>query len=115
MKLFLVFLLLLSLVGSSAAVAESASMLPDLPDKLPVEYKRTMKEGGGTVEKITYPSKDYTGDGAEVTKKALVYLPAGYSADQQYDLLVLCHGIGGSENEWGFLNPNCVGKNTVVK
>ena len=79
MKLFLVFLLLLSLVGSSAAVAESASMLPDLPDKLPVEYKRTMKEGGGTVEKITYPSKDYTGDGAEVTKKALVYLPAGYS------------------------------------
>ena len=113
MKLFLVFLLLLSLVGSSAAVAESASMLPDLPDKLPVEYKRTMKEGGGTVEKITYPSKDYTGDGAEVTKKALVYLPAGYSADQQYDLLVLCHGIGGSENEWGFLNPNCVGKNTV--
>ena len=113
MKLFLVFLLLLSLVGSSAAVAESASMLPDLPDKLPVEYKKTMKEGGGTVEKITYPSKDYTGDGAEVTKKALVYLPAGYSADQQYDLLVLCHGIGGSENEWGFLNPNCVGKNTV--
>ena len=113
MKLFLIFLLLLSLVGSSAAVAESASMLPDLPDKLPVEYKRTMKEGGGTVEKITYPSKDYTGDGAKVTKKALVYLPAGYSADQQYDLLVLCHGIGGSENEWGFLNPNCVGKNTV--
>ena len=113
MKLFLVVLLLLSLVGSSAAVAESASALPDLPDKLPVEYKKTMKEGGGTVEKITYPSKDYTGDGAEVTKKALVYLPAGYSADQQYDLLVLCHGIGGSENERGFLNPNCVGKNTV--
>ena len=43
MKLFLVFLLLLSLVGSSAAVAESASMLPDLPAKLTVEYKSTTK------------------------------------------------------------------------
>ena len=114
MKLFVIVLLLVSLFCcSAAAIAESASTLPDLPDRLPVEYKKTMKEGGGTVEKITYPSRDYTGDGAEVTKKALVYLPAGYSEDQQYDLLVLCHGIGGSENEWGFLNPNCVGKNTV--
>lgn len=113
MKLFLTLVLCLCLFACVLPSAGSASGLPELPDRLPVEYKKTMPEGGGTVEKITYPSKDYTGDGAEVTKKALVYLPAGYSEDQQYDLLVLCHGIGGTENEWGFLNPNCVGKNTV--
>ena len=113
MKLFLTLVLCLCLFACVLPAAGSASGLPELPDRLPVEYKKTMPEGGGTVEKITYPSRNYTGDGAEVTKKALVYLPAGYSEDQQYDLLVLCHGIGGTENEWGFLNPNCVGKNTV--
>ena len=110
MRLFFVVLMLLCLFGCAAA--ESAQ-LPELPDRLPVEYKKTMAEGGGTVEKIQYPSRDYTGDGSEITKKALVYLPAGYTEEKQYDLLVLCHGIGGSENEWGFLNPNCVGKNAV--
>ena len=113
MKLILTLLILaIVLCGAVPSPAESAA-LPELPDRLPAAYKKTMQEGGGTVEKITYPSSDYTGDGAEVTKKALVYLPAGYSEDRQYDLLVLCHGIGGTENEWGFLNPNCVGKNTV--
>ena len=107
------FLILCLLLGSCAAAEESASSLPDLPDRLPAEYKTTMKEGCGTVRRIEYPSRDYTGDGAEVTKKALVYLPAGYSEENQYDLLVLCHGIGGSETEWGFLNLNCAGKNAV--
>ena len=46
-------------------------------------------------------------------KPALVYLPAGYSEDQQYDLLVLCHGVGGTEKEWGFLSLNCPGKCAV--
>ena len=94
------------------AAASSAEREP-LPYRIPDEYKTTLPEGGGTVNRITYPSRDYAGDQAEITKNALVYLPAGYSEDQQYDLLVLCHGIGGSETEWGFLNPDCVGKNAV--
>lgn len=113
MKQILAVLVLACLLcGAVPSLAESAA-LPELPDRLPVAYRKAMPEGGGTVEKITYPSRDYTGDGSEVTKKALVYLPAGYPENGQYDLLVLCHGIGGSENEWGFLNPNCVGKSTV--
>ena len=34
-------------------------------------------------------------------KELYVYLPYGYDPDQTYDLLILCHGIGGSEVEWG--------------
>ena len=101
------------LCASGIAAAESSSSLPDLPDRLPLEYKQYMKEGGGTVKNIQYPSRDYTGDGAEVTKNALVYLPSGYSEDNLYDLLVLCHGIGGNEKEWGFLNLNCAAKLAV--
>lgn len=114
MKLCLLVLLLGCLVCcAAAAAAESVASLPDLPDILTSEYRTPLKEGAGTVRKIQYPSRDYTGDGAEVTKNALVYLPCGYSEDQQYDLLILCHGIGGTEKEWGFLNLDCDGRNAV--
>ena len=115
MKCIFVLILVLALFCCALpASAETVSIRGiELPERLPVEYKKTLPEGGGTVQKIEYPSRDYTGDGAEITKKALVYLPAGYSEENRYDLLVLCHGIGGTENEWGFLNPNCVGKNAV--
>ncbi len=33
-------------------------------------------------------------------RKALVYLPPGYSAEQKYPVLYLLHGIGGDEEEW---------------
>ena len=114
MKLILTVLLLCCLLGGAASsLAESAPALPDLPEQLPLEYRRSLKEGAGTVTAIEYPSRDYTGDRAEVTKKALVYLPAGYSENERYDLLVLCHGIGGTEKEWGFLNTDCDGLNAV--
>ena len=115
MKLILSLLLLAGLVCCAApSLAESAAALPELPDKLPAAYRVAPQEGGGTVGKITYPSADYTADdGTEVMKNALVYLPAGYSEDQRYDLLVLCHGIGGDENEWGFRSPGSVAKSIV--
>ena len=113
LKLFIILVLLICLVCCSvSAIAGSVSDLPDLPDKLPLEYRKALKEGG-TVQRIEYPSKDYHGDQKEIMKPALVYLPAGYSEDQQYDLLVLCHGVGGTEKEWGFLNPDCPGRCAV--
>ena len=102
--------LALAVLACCPVSAPAETALPELPDRLPAACQVALPEGGGTVERITYPSKDYSGGGAEITKKALVYLPAGYSEDQRYDLLVLCHGVGGTENEWGFLNPGCVGK-----
>ena len=98
MKRFPVLILLLCLLCCAAAAsAESGTGLPDLPDRLPAEYKKQLKNSGSTVEAVTYPSRDYTGDGQEVTKRALVYLPAGYTEEQPYDLLILCHGISGTE------------------
>ena len=81
-------------------------------DEIPTAYKLrpTVR---GTVERIGYPSRDYFGDGAEMTKHALVYLPAGYDPGQRYDVMILCHGIGGNENEWGFENSYCVGRNVI--
>jgi len=98
------------LTGACAAcVAEEDERFAD---RIPQELMRGA-EGGGTVEKISYPSKDYTGDQADITKWAVVYLPPAYDASSRYDLLILCHGIGGNENEWGFMNPFCLGKNVV--
>ena len=110
LKLFIILVLLICLVCCS--VSALAGSVSDLPDKLPLEYRKVLKEGG-TVQRIEYPSKDYHGDQKDIMKPALVYLPAGYSEDQQYDLLVLCHGVGGTEKEWGFLSLNCPGKCAV--
>ncbi len=84
-----------------------------IAEKIPSEYMTGVKDEGGTVLAIQYPSQDYLGDHAEITKNALVYLPPDYSEDNAYDLLVLCHGIGGTELEWGFKNPFCIAKNAV--
>ena len=109
MKLFLFVLLIICLVCCAAACfAESAGPAIEIP----AEYKTAVPDGG-TVLRIEYPSKDYAKDSAEITKPAALYLPPNYSQEEHYDVLVLCHGIGGTEKEWGFLNKNSIGKNVV--
>jgi len=49
----------------------------------------------GKVEMISYESKS-----VGTTRAMLVYTPPGYSADKQYPVLYLLHGIGGDEREW---------------
>ncbi|HVX52228.1 MAG TPA: sialate O-acetylesterase [Chitinophagaceae bacterium] len=49
----------------------------------------------GIIDTISYPSKT-----VGVNRKALVYLPPGYTKKQQYPVLYLLHGIGGDEKEW---------------
>ncbi|MBQ6173881.1 MAG: hypothetical protein IJK28_04595 [Clostridia bacterium] len=78
-------------------------------DAIPEADRMVIKEKG-TVERIAYPSRDYAGDGAEITKHAVVYLPFGYSADGEYDVLVLCHGVGGTEDEWSFGRTLSIGR-----
>lgn len=49
----------------------------------------------GKLDTITYDSKT-----VGTKRKAVVYLPPGYSAKTRYPVLYLLHGIGGDEFEW---------------
>jgi enterochelin esterase-like enzyme len=49
----------------------------------------------GKVELVEYESSTV---GSK--RKAKIYTPPGYSAEQKYPVLYLLHGIGGDENEW---------------
>ena len=82
-------------------VQEERIPTAEVGDKIPVKYVNLRVTDCGKIEKITYTSHDYFGDGAEVEKAANVYLPAGYDPSKKYNVLYLMHGIGGDENEWG--------------
>ena len=75
-------------------------------EKVPESYFEDLPSSGSRVERITYPSRDYAGKGKEIKKHALVYLPADYSEETPCDVLILCHGLGGTETEWGFTKNN---------
>lgn len=89
--------------SSAEALPEEEERIPtaEISDKIPTKYTSFQLKEAGKIEKITYTSHDYFGDGAEVTKEANVYLPYGYDESKQYNVLYLMHGIGGDENEWG--------------
>ena len=58
---------------------------------------------------VAYQTKDYFGNGGEITKYANVYLPADYDkSDKRYAVLYLMHGIGGSETEWGLTGDQSI-------
>lgn len=64
----------------------------------------------GRVEELSYAS-GVTG----TRRKASVYLPAGYSAEQRYPVLYLLHGIGGNEQEWlGYVRATAVLDNLIA-
>ena len=74
-------------------------------DLVPAAYTKQARQRG-TIEKFVYEAHDWMGNNALYEKNAFVYLPYGYDAAQTYDLLILCHGIGGSEYEWGMINED---------
>ena len=85
---------------SQAIKLENQPVTKQQLDRIPEAYRVIVKDGG-TIEHITYESKNYYGDGQTKEKKANVYLPAGYDKSKKYKVLYLMHGIGGDENEWG--------------
>ncbi len=88
---------------AKAIKLETQQITKEQLDRIPESY-RVKVENGGTIEHITYTSKNYYGDKSPNEKKANVYLPAGYNAadkSKKYKVLYLMHGIGGDENEWG--------------
>lgn len=85
-------------------VEEERIPTAEIGEKIPDKYLALNTKESGQIEKITYTSCDYFGDGAEVEKAAYVYLPANYDPSKQYNVLYLMHGIGGDEAEWGMTN-----------
>jgi enterochelin esterase-like enzyme len=75
-------------------------------DAIPEEYLTKRTDSCGTIQPISYTTYDYFGDKAELTKNAYVYLPYNYDASNQYNVLYLMHGIGGSEREWGMIGDD---------
>ncbi len=85
--------------SASASKKGAETPLKDQPDisgirKLPASY-RTPARHRGKVTSISYAVT--TPAGARITKKALVYIPYGYSDTRRYDVFYLLHGYGGSE------------------
>ena len=60
----------------------------------------------GTLEELLYETKAYATDNRTLTKRALIYLPYGYDASRQYNILYLMHGTGDDENYWLKTHPN---------
>ena len=60
-----------------------------MTNQVPSSYLSAAAQGG-TVREIKYHSKDYAGNGGDITKQAFVYLPYGYDeadADTRYNIL----------------------------
>lgn len=71
-----------------------SGVVPDELEYIPDEYERP-SEYPGTLEKLTYQtweSFSYEEHTQELTKEAWVYLPYGYSEEQQYNVFYLSHG-----------------------
>ena len=65
----------------------------------------------GTVEELVYDTKDYAGNGADIQKKAYVYLPYGYDPDDaetRYDIIYLMHGWGGAAGEYFYMDNGAI-------
>lgn len=81
--------------------------MPDIPQRgitkdVPEEYLLPA-ENGGTVERISYPSRNYAGEAEDILKIANVYLPAGYDPDDtetRYDIFYFMHGWTGNADEF---------------
>lgn len=55
----------------------------------------------GTIEELEYETPNYVSDPEQtITKHLWVYLPYGYDAAKEYDILYLMHGGGENETYW---------------
>jgi enterochelin esterase-like enzyme/Spy/CpxP family protein refolding chaperone len=82
--------------AGQAAVPQAAVATLTLPNHAPADFTQ-VRPGipKGKLETITYNSKSIG-----VDRKAVVYTPPNYNANQKYPVLYLMHGIGGNETHW---------------
>lgn len=76
--------------------------------EMPADMLReTAKQG--EVKRFTYDTRTYEkGDDRTIHKGAWIYLPHGYDAAKQYNILYLLHGGGVNEDWWFKMFPDTV-------
>ncbi len=101
--------------GNDIVVSEAKTgNIPDSLAEIPSEYFQEAEQQG-TLEELeydTFESFSYEEQSQSLTKRAIVYLPYGYSEDIQYDVFYFMHGgwsnetstLGTPGNENGFKN-----------
>ena len=98
-------ILLSVMMGATFCGLNSRAKEIEVVDEIPQEYCQAV-ENGGTVERFTYPTKDYFGDMEDIEKDAYIYLPPNYDESKKYNVMYLLHGIGGDIWEWGMTGNN---------
>lgn len=78
--------------------------MKDYQKQVPEEYYEPL-DGAGKIEEFTY-SSIRSDNNEPCTKRALCYLPEGYSEDKEYNVLYLMHGGGGHEEEFLYGQDN---------
>ena len=79
------------------AVTVPADSIPTLDEirEVPAAYLQEADQPG-TIERVDYQTASYTDPDETQDKYAYIYIPYGYDETQQYDVLYLLHGGGGS-------------------
>lgn len=79
------------------AVTVPADSIPTLDEirEVPAAYLQESDQPG-TIERVDYQTASYTDPDETQDKYAYIYIPYGYDETQQYDVLYLLHGGGGS-------------------
>lgn len=82
---------------------DNFNVIPDELYEIPEEYYQPAEKGGTLTELYyeTYESFSYDEKKEKLGKRAIVYLPCGYSEQQRYDVFYLMHG--GWSDETGML------------
>lgn len=79
--------------------ATDTQTIPQELKTIPQGFTSPADRQGSLVELSydTYESMTYEQETQRLTKRAIVYLPYGYTEDEQYDVFYLMHGGGGNE------------------
>lgn len=90
-------------------VCECGAYDEDFITELPMDPALQVEcDQNGTVERLTYDTRSYAleslpeneGKQFPIQKELLVYLPYGYDAEKQYNVVYLMHGTGDNQNYW---------------
>ena len=88
--------------GNPDADISKDEKIPKELQEIPSEYFTEADRKGSLVELNyeTYESKTYEQKSKKLNKRAIVYLPYGYSEDEKYNVFYLMHGGWSNETTW---------------